>query len=256
MIGRMTQTAGRMRALQELPMALAILGIAVPLAGTGFAVWEWAVISGVVLAAVILAARLLRPAPATRVFAGLVALPMLFLLAFEGGWYFIPATAAKIVVDAREGRTGARRGRNEVDPAKANATGLVASTRVAGDQHLAVSHGGHERPYLLHVPTNSPADKVPLLVELHGRGIDPIAFDRWTGFRDLADREGFAVALPGSVGPIWNDGRFPELERSGVVATGTLNCFEISAETLSVIALEIAPTSALSSTARSCPLSR
>ena len=98
------------RVFRALPLGLAILGIAVPLVGTGFAVWEWAVISAVALGAVILAARLLQPAPATRVFAGLVALPMLFLLAFEGGWYFIPAVIAKVAIDARAAQADRRSG--------------------------------------------------------------------------------------------------------------------------------------------------
>ena len=89
------------RVLRTLPLGLAILGIAVPLVGTGFAVWEWAVIWAGVIGVVVLGARLLDPVPATRVFAGLVALPMLFLMAFEGGWYFIPAVIAKVAIDAR-----------------------------------------------------------------------------------------------------------------------------------------------------------
>jgi polyhydroxybutyrate depolymerase len=46
-----------------------------------------------------------------------------------------------------------------------------------------------------------------LLVQLHGRGIDPVRFDRLTGFGALADQEGFAIAMPGAIGEIWNDGR-------------------------------------------------
>ena len=98
------------RALRALPLGLAILGIAVPLIGTGFAVWEWAVISAAFIGLVILAARLLEPAPTTRVFAGLIALPMLFLLAFEGGWYFIPAVIAKVAIDARAAQAERRSG--------------------------------------------------------------------------------------------------------------------------------------------------
>jgi len=48
---------------------------------------------------------------------------------------------------------------------------------------------------------------VPLVVELHGRGIDAETFDRMTGFGALAHEEGFALALPNAVGEIWNDGR-------------------------------------------------
>lgn len=48
---------------------------------------------------------------------------------------------------------------------------------------------------------------MPLVLQLHGRGIDPVMFDRWTGFSALADEAGFAMAMPAAVGEIWNDGR-------------------------------------------------
>ena len=47
-----------------------------------------------------------------------------------------------------------------------------------------------------------------LLLELHGRGIDPIMFDRWTGYSALADEEGFVLAMPSAIGEVWNDGRY------------------------------------------------
>ena len=83
-------------------------------------------------------------------------------------------------------------------------------------------HEGRERPYLLHVPPAALAERAPLLLELHGRGIDPVSFDRWTGFRHLADKAGFVVALPSAVGEIWNDGRFPGLTRDGPDDVGYL----------------------------------
>ncbi len=48
-----------------------------------------------------------------------------------------------------------------------------------------------------------------VVVELHGRGIDPRRFDALTGFSALADEVGFVLALPAAVGEIWNDGRDP-----------------------------------------------
>lgn len=67
-------------------------------------------------------------------------------------------------------------------------------------------HDGSDRPYLAHVPASVGAAP-PLLLELHGRGIDPVRFDRITRFRALADEEGFVLALPSGRGTIWNDGR-------------------------------------------------
>ncbi len=67
-----------------------------------------------------------------------------------------------------------------------------------------------DRPYLLHVPgSDGPATQPqPLVVQLHGRGIDAVRFDWWTGFSGLADAAGFALAMPQAVGEMWNDGRY------------------------------------------------
>ena len=92
----------------------------------------------------------------------------------------------------------------------------------AGSHTISLRHEGRERPYLLHIPPSAVTERVPLLLELHGRGIDPVSFDRWTGFRHLADRAGFVVALPSAVGEIWNDGRYPELVRDGPRDVGYL----------------------------------
>jgi polyhydroxybutyrate depolymerase len=60
---------------------------------------------------------------------------------------------------------------------------------------------------MLQAPPTAGKGRVPLLLELHGRGIDAETFDRLTGFGALADRAGFALALPSAVGELWNDGR-------------------------------------------------
>jgi len=81
-------------------------------------------------------------------------------------------------------------------------------------QEVAFRHAGRNRPYRLHVP--SARGPVPLLVELHGRGIDVEGFDRLTGFAALADEKRFAVALPRGVDKRWNDGRDPSNETDDV----------------------------------------
>jgi len=80
-----------------------------------------------------------------------------------------------------------------------------------GRQVIAFQHGGRSRPYLLQAPT-APlrAGQAPRLVlELHGRGIDPVRFDAMTGLADAAALAGAAVVLPAAVGEVWNDGRDP-----------------------------------------------
>jgi polyhydroxybutyrate depolymerase len=48
---------------------------------------------------------------------------------------------------------------------------------------------------------------LPLVLELHGRGIDGAAFDRWTGFAAPADEAGFVLVMPSAINGIWNGGR-------------------------------------------------
>ena len=86
-----------------------------------------------------------------------------------------------------------------------------------GTHRISMSHGGLDRPYLLHVPESDPrpagpeaasrAAGLPLVLELHGRGIDAAQFDRMTGFTALAEEMGFIVAAPEAVDEMWNDGR-------------------------------------------------
>ena len=84
------------------------------------------------------------------------------------------------------------------------------SGRGAGFTARELTGQWRARRYLLHVP--EPATEAegprPLLVQLHGRGIDAARFDRWTGFSALADEVGFILAMPEAVGEIWNDGRY------------------------------------------------
>jgi polyhydroxybutyrate depolymerase len=68
---------------------------------------------------------------------------------------------------------------------------------------------GVDRRYLVRVPSSLPAQPAPLLVELHGRGIDPARFDWVTGFGELAERKGFVLAMPSAIGGLWSDGRGP-----------------------------------------------
>ncbi|HEY5472890.1 MAG TPA: PHB depolymerase family esterase, partial [Candidatus Limnocylindrales bacterium] len=74
---------------------------------------------------------------------------------------------------------------------------------------ISFTHNGVERPYLIQACASGAgvAERVPLVLELHGRGIDAVRFDQLTGFGVLADEAGFALALPNAVGEIWNDGR-------------------------------------------------
>lgn len=85
----------------------------------------------------------------------------------------------------------------------------MQATALAGRHAVPLTHDGIDRPYLLQVPpaAGTAGGRVPLVLELHGRGIDAETFDRMTGFGALAGEEGFGLAMPSAVGEIWNDGR-------------------------------------------------
>lgn len=89
-----------------------------------------------------------------------------------------------------------------------------------GTEGVGLHHGGRERMYFVHVPASgrarpSAAGLAPLVLQLHGRGVPPLLFDRWTGFSALADEAGFVLAMPAAVGEIWNDGRYGGGGRTG-----------------------------------------
>jgi hypothetical protein len=87
--------------LRRLPWLLAVAGVLVPLVGGGFATWPLAVVWFVVLAVIRLIGRL-PPARSDRIILAAVALPILFLLAFEGGWWQIPAVVAWLLIEVTD----------------------------------------------------------------------------------------------------------------------------------------------------------
>ncbi|HLX34947.1 MAG TPA: PHB depolymerase family esterase, partial [Candidatus Limnocylindrales bacterium] len=70
---------------------------------------------------------------------------------------------------------------------------------------------------------------MPLIVQLHGRGIDAIRFDLWTGLAGFATERGWAVALPAAVGEIWNDGRWTGTEVAEVDDIGFIDAVIVDA---------------------------
>jgi polyhydroxybutyrate depolymerase len=69
---------------------------------------------------------------------------------------------------------------------------------------LAVA--GQTRSYYLHRPSGASAESLPLVIVFHGGGGDASTMAAQTGFNEVADRNGFAVAYPESI-QHWNDGR-------------------------------------------------
>lgn len=68
---------------------------------------------------------------------------------------------------------------------------------------------GRDRTFRMHVPAEL-SRPAPLLVALHGGGGDGARIQGYSGFDEVADREGFVVAYPDAFGGTWNDGRAGE----------------------------------------------
>jgi polyhydroxybutyrate depolymerase len=78
-------------------------------------------------------------------------------------------------------------------------------------QTRTIKVGDLERTYLLHVPGSVFKDKpAPLVFLFHGGGSMAHHMVKFTGFNDLADKEGFIVVYPEGIDKSWNDGREAE----------------------------------------------
>ena len=88
--------------VRMLPWLLALVGIAVPLVGSGFALWPafvgWLILLGLVWV-------IGHGQPQTRrgrIGFALVLLPVLFLAGWEGGWWLIPADLVWLVIEVAD----------------------------------------------------------------------------------------------------------------------------------------------------------
>jgi len=77
------------------------------------------------------------------------------------------------------------------------AASAAATAQVATGRSLqTIVSGGVERSYLLYVPEGYAGRAIPLVLNFHGSGGVPENQIATSGFDELADREGFAVAFP------------------------------------------------------------
>jgi len=104
--------------------------------------------------------------------------------------------------------------------AAATATIVKTSTDVQqrlnkpGDYRFAIQHGGLTRTYRVHVPVRyAQSEPAPLLVALHGGGIDAVGDDGFDGLTRASELEGFIAVLPDAYvapgkgkKPSWNAG--------------------------------------------------
>jgi polyhydroxybutyrate depolymerase len=78
------------------------------------------------------------------------------------------------------------------------------SRPTAGTQERSLELTGQRRTYRLHLPPRfTPERPVPLVIALHGAAGNGFIMEVLTGFDELADRHGFAVAYPDGEQAVW-----------------------------------------------------
>jgi len=76
------------------------------------------------------------------------------------------------------------------------------------EESSSIQAGGLTRTYILHLPTGvNSAKPIPLVLAFHGGGGKGAGMVGLTGFDEIADREGFAVAYPDGIDRHWSDFR-------------------------------------------------
>jgi hypothetical protein len=86
--------------VRAVPWLLALLGLAIPLVGSGFVIWPVVAVWLVTLALLWIFGRPALPERRSmRIALAIGLLPLLFLAAFEGGWWLIPANIAWLVIE-------------------------------------------------------------------------------------------------------------------------------------------------------------
>jgi hypothetical protein len=88
-----------------VPWILALAGLAIPLVASGFVVWPFIAVWLAILALIWSVGRAgLAPGRANHVAVAIGLLPLLCLLAFEGGLFLIPAEIAWLAIELADRR--------------------------------------------------------------------------------------------------------------------------------------------------------
>jgi Flp pilus assembly protein TadB len=94
-----TKEAGSPLKIRWLPCILALVGLAIPMIGSGFIGWPIVVVWLAILTAIWWLRPLAGADRRTRTALGFAAIPILIVTAFEGGWYLLPAAATWLVLE-------------------------------------------------------------------------------------------------------------------------------------------------------------
>jgi predicted membrane protein len=85
--------------IRLVPWLLALTALGLLLVVTSFRVWALVLIWLLALALLWAWSRRVKTTRTSRIAGALVLLPILFLLAFEGGWWLIPADLAWLAIE-------------------------------------------------------------------------------------------------------------------------------------------------------------
>jgi polyhydroxybutyrate depolymerase len=93
-------------------------------------------------------------------------------------------------------------------PSDAAAQSLCAEgTLKPGNSTLTIPSGGAMRSYILHVPPKYDGKtRMPLVIDMHGKGDTAAHQITWSGWREKADAVGIVVIYPQGIGNSWNGG--------------------------------------------------
>ena len=83
----------------------------------------------------------------------------------------------------------------------------TAGTLKPGNTTLMIQSGGAARSYILHVPPKYDGKtRLPLVIDMHGKGDTAAHQITWSGWREKADAVGLVVIYPQGIGNSWNGG--------------------------------------------------
>ncbi len=83
----------------------------------------------------------------------------------------------------------------------------TASTLKAGNTTMMIQSGGATRMYIVHVPAKYDGKtRMPLVIDMHGKGDTAAHQITWSGWREKADAVGLVVIYPQGIANSWNGG--------------------------------------------------
>lgn len=94
---------------------------------------------------------------------------------------------------------------------------LLSSCVRAQEMKNTITVDGITRTFVIYQPSGiNPAQKLPLIISLHGRLGAGEGEMRFADFRPIADRDKFLVVCPDGIDRSWNDGRNTPAHKKGI----------------------------------------